>query len=89
MDLNECVMQYLIDDRLAEARARGVRAQLLGSLSDEPAGLKAAAGRALIQVGRWLAGPGTDDGGVAAPALEGWRAAPAGGGTGTRRGEAS
>jgi hypothetical protein len=73
MDLNEFVMQQVIESRLAEARARGDRARLLRSLTHAPTGLRVAAGRALIEAGRWLAGIRSDGGQVSAPALEGRR----------------
>jgi hypothetical protein len=70
MDLNEYVMQQVIEARLAEARARGDRARLLGSLTHAPTGLRVATGRALIVAGRWLAGIRSDGAQVSAPTLE-------------------
>ena len=55
MDLNEYMMRQMIESRLADARARGDRARLLGSVSRAP-GLRVTVGRTLIEVGRWVAG---------------------------------
>jgi hypothetical protein len=56
VDLNEYLMRHLIDARLAEVRARGDRARLLASLGPAPSRPRVAVGRALIEIGQWLAG---------------------------------
>ena len=72
MDLNEYMMRQMIESRLADARARGDRARLLGSVGRAP-GLRVTVGRTLIEVGRWLAGVRSEGPQLADPTPEGRR----------------
>lgn len=56
MELNEYFAEWLIRERLAEARACAARSALLDSALPRRRPLRVALGRALIRVGHWILG---------------------------------
>lgn len=58
MDLNEYVYEYLLRERLAEARARAAIDALVRSRRPPHRPARAAVGAVLIRMRQWLAGSG-------------------------------
>lgn len=54
--MNTYFLELLVRERLAEARAAGMRAALLCSLRPPRRPVRAALGIALIRIGHWLVG---------------------------------
>jgi len=60
MDPSEYLVEYLVKERLAEARAAAARSAFAGSLPPrQPA--RVALGHALIRIGDWILGQGSGD----------------------------
>jgi hypothetical protein len=57
VDGNEYYMEFLIRERLAEARTHAARAALLASARPEPPPLRIALGLGLVRLGVWLLAP--------------------------------
>lgn len=56
MDLNEYFAEWLVRERLAEARALAARWALIDSVRPPHRPMRAVLGRALIRVGHWILG---------------------------------
>jgi hypothetical protein len=54
MEIDVCMLRWLAESRLAEARAHSARRALLRSIRADRGSVLAAAGFALIRTGRWL-----------------------------------
>lgn len=54
MELNEYFVEWLIRERLTEARAHAARRALLDSASPPCRPVRVAVGRALIRLGHWI-----------------------------------
>ena len=55
--MNIYLEEQLARDRVSEARALAAQLALIQGLSPAPRRIRVAFGRALIRIGRWVAGP--------------------------------